>query len=61
MLAVWRVELQTQEKQAEIDKLKAKVVSLENERDAVQESECLLDEKVCQLHMSCESTMYMYM
>ena len=46
MLAIWRVERETKEKQAEIDKLKTKFVNLESERDALQESENLLSEKV---------------
>ena len=46
MLAIWRVERETKEKQGEIDKLKAKVEKLEGERDALQESENLLSEKV---------------
>ena len=46
MLAIWRVERETKEKQAEIDKLKTKVEKLEGERDALQESENLLSEKV---------------
>ena len=46
MLAIWRVERETKEKQGEIDKLKAKVEKLEGERDALQESENRLSEKV---------------
>ena len=46
MLAIWRVERETKEKQGEIDKLKAKVEKLESERDSLQESENLLSEKV---------------
>ena len=46
MLAIWRVERETKEKQSEIDKLMAKVEKLETERDALQESENLLSDKV---------------
>ena len=46
MLAIWRVERETKEKQSEIDKLMAKVEKLESERDALQESENLLSDKV---------------
>jgi myosin-18 len=49
LLAIWRVERQTKEKQAEIDKLLTKVAKLEDERDTLQESENLLSEKVKQL------------
>lgn len=48
MLAVWRVERETKEKQGEIDKLMAKVAKLESERDSLQESENILSEKVTQ-------------
>lgn len=46
MLAIWKVERETKEKQAEIDKLMTKVAKLESERDTFQESENLLSEKV---------------
>ena len=46
LLAIWRVERETKEKQAEIDKLMTKVGKLEGERDTLQESENLLSEKV---------------
>ena len=49
LLAIWRVERETKEKQAEIDKLMTKVANLESERDALQESENRLSEKVCVL------------
>ena len=46
LLAIWRVERETKEKQSEIDKLMAKVAKLESERDSLQESENILSEKV---------------
>lgn len=46
MLAIWRVERETKEKQAEIDKLMTKVSKLESERDVLLESESVLSEKV---------------
>ena len=46
MLAIWRVEREMKEKQTEINKLTSKVEQFEIERDALQDSENILIEKV---------------